>query len=240
VSYWLVHFSRRGVARYMSHLDTVRALHRTFARAGIALAFSEGMRPKPRLSVVVPLPVGAAARDELVVVEPDAELVPETATQTLGRLRDAGAAGLRIDAVDVCETRPRPRVVSAEYTCALRGAPEALAAAAVWLGAQPQTLWQRTSPKGRREIDLSRSLTAIAATETDSGVALTFSIKYLERGTARPDEIVAAVAERSGIEAIALDMERVDLTYEGLPPDRPVRRGDAHRTTTRDQGVDET
>ena len=60
MSWWLLSFARGGPARYLSHLDTMRAVQRTFARAGIELALSQGMRPKPRLSLPLPLPVGAA------------------------------------------------------------------------------------------------------------------------------------------------------------------------------------
>ena len=61
--------TRTGPASYLSHLDTARALQRTFARAGVVLALSEGFRPKPRFSLPLPLPVGAAGLDELCVVE---------------------------------------------------------------------------------------------------------------------------------------------------------------------------
>ena len=69
MSFWLVAFARTGPARYLSHLDTSRAIQRTFARAGVPIALSQGMRPKPRLSLPLPLPVGAAGADELAVIE---------------------------------------------------------------------------------------------------------------------------------------------------------------------------
>ena len=69
MSWWLMSFGRDGPARYISHLDTVRVVQRTFARAGIEFALTQGMRPKPRLSLPLALPTGAAALDELAVVE---------------------------------------------------------------------------------------------------------------------------------------------------------------------------
>ena len=69
MTWWLLTFARRGPARYLSHLDTSRAMQRTFARAGVPLALTQGMRPKPRLSLPLPLPVGAAGCEELAVVE---------------------------------------------------------------------------------------------------------------------------------------------------------------------------
>jgi uncharacterized protein (DUF2344 family) len=45
VTWWLLTFSRGGPATYLSHLDTARAVQRTFARAGVPIALSQGMRP---------------------------------------------------------------------------------------------------------------------------------------------------------------------------------------------------
>ena len=80
MSWWLIRFSRSGPARYLSHLDTSRVVQRTFARAGVPIALSQGMRPKPRISLPLPLPVGAAGADELATVE-----VPEGVRGRCGR-----------------------------------------------------------------------------------------------------------------------------------------------------------
>ena len=40
MSWWLLTFCREYPARYLSHLDTVRALQRTFARARVPIARS--------------------------------------------------------------------------------------------------------------------------------------------------------------------------------------------------------
>ena len=114
VTWLLLHFARGGPAAYLSHLDTARAVQRTFARAGVPIALSQGMRPKPRLSLPLPLPVGVAGRDELAVVEvPDGQ--PGTAA-ALRALRAASPPGLsrwrwRSSATGTRGHRPRsPRV----------------------------------------------------------------------------------------------------------------------------------
>ena len=120
MSWWLLLFARRGPARYLSHLDTSRVVQRTFARAGVPIALTQGMRPKPRLSLPLPLPVGAEGGSELAVVE-----VTEAAAATVATLRDLCAAAppgfepLRI--VDAGERRPRPQAREATYGCVLDG-----------------------------------------------------------------------------------------------------------------------
>ena len=112
MTWWLITFSRRGPARYLSHLDTQRVVQRTFARAGVPIALSQGMRPKPRLLAPLPLPVGAAGASELAVVE-----VPEdtaVGTTTLGALREASPPRFApeeiVDAASATHARRRVRL----------------------------------------------------------------------------------------------------------------------------------
>ena len=80
-----------------------------FARAGVVLALSQGMRPKPRISVVVPLPVGAAAADELVVVEVDDELTAlDAARGPAGAARGGAPVVSRSRRSPSSSQRPRP------------------------------------------------------------------------------------------------------------------------------------
>ncbi|MDR3206846.1 MAG: TIGR03936 family radical SAM-associated protein, partial [Oscillospiraceae bacterium] len=60
-----ISFAKTGRARYISHLDLMRTLQRSFARAGLPLGYTEGFNPHPYLSVARPLPVGVAGLGEL-------------------------------------------------------------------------------------------------------------------------------------------------------------------------------
>ncbi len=130
-----MHFERRGAARYLSHLDTARALQRTFARAGLQLALSEGMRPKPRLSLGLPLPVGVAGLDELATAELAAGET-DRPHEVLARLRSAAPEGLAPLAVEMSQKRVRLEAVEAEYECLVPADAAALTAAAAELRRQ--------------------------------------------------------------------------------------------------------
>jgi len=58
-------FRKKGVIRYISHLDTMRMFLKAFARADIELKYSEGFNPHPRLSFALPLSVGMQSEYEL-------------------------------------------------------------------------------------------------------------------------------------------------------------------------------
>ena len=58
-------FSKTGRARFISHLDTLSCLVRAVRRAGFELASTQGMRPKPILSLATPLGDGVAGQREI-------------------------------------------------------------------------------------------------------------------------------------------------------------------------------
>jgi len=51
-------FEKRGRAKYISHLDLMRAFSRAVRRAALPLWYTEGFNPHPWLSFPLPLPLG--------------------------------------------------------------------------------------------------------------------------------------------------------------------------------------
>jgi radical SAM-linked protein len=217
MTWWLVSFSRRGPARYLSHLDTSRVVQRTFARAGVPIALSQGMRPKPRLSLPLPLPVGAAGVDEVAVVE-----VPEgvtATTETLKSLRAASPPGFEtIGIVDAGERHPRPQPRAAEYACVLDGDAGAIAAAVERYNEAEDAIRERVSPKGTRRLDLKKYAGDVVATPVEGGAQLGFIIRHRSDGAARPQELIDLIAEWAEVDAVMRSLVRVRITWDDWPP----------------------
>jgi len=55
---YLVFYEKAGEARFLGHLDFMRAISRVLRRGGVPVAFSEGFHPKIKLSFPPPLPLG--------------------------------------------------------------------------------------------------------------------------------------------------------------------------------------
>ena len=217
MTWWLLSFSRSGSARYLSHLDTARALQRTFARAGLPLALSQGMRPKPRISLPLPLPVGAAGHDELAVVEVPDETRGGTAA--LRALRAAAPPGLAPNTIVVAgERHPRPQPCDADYVSLLDGDAGAISAAVERYAEEEHTILQRVSPKGSRTLDLKDFVVPTAVVAVAGGARIGFTIRYREDGAARPQEFVDLIARWAGVEPAMRGLERLRVVWEGLPP----------------------
>jgi radical SAM family uncharacterized protein/radical SAM-linked protein len=59
-------YSKHGQMRFLGHQDLIRCFHRTFRRLGIALDYSKGFHPHPRLRFSPPLALGVESRSEYV------------------------------------------------------------------------------------------------------------------------------------------------------------------------------
>lgn len=221
MTWWLLTFSRSGPARYLSHLDTSRAVQRTFARAGVPLALSHGLRPKARLSLPLPLPVGAAGCGELAVVEVPDEV--EAGAGTLRRLREAAPPGVDPEDLTVVgEQHPRPQAVEAEYACVLDGDAGAVRAAVERYRQEESVDVERVSPKGRRTLDLKEYVAEAAAEDGPhgEGARVRFTVRHRTDGAARPQEFIDLIAAWAGVDAAMRDLQRVRITWKGLPTGR--------------------
>lgn len=79
---WL-RYEKGEEAKFISHLDFLRAITRTLRRAEIPVKFSEGFNPHPRLSFALPLPLGTTSITELMEMETDLEIDPKELIERL-------------------------------------------------------------------------------------------------------------------------------------------------------------
>ncbi len=66
-------YCKKGKAIYLSHIDVLRHLNRTFRRAGIDVEFSKGFNPHMLTKLGIPLPLGTYSKAEYVSVSCDLE-----------------------------------------------------------------------------------------------------------------------------------------------------------------------
>lgn len=66
---YLIKFSKKDSAKYISHLDTMRTLHRAIRRAQLPISYSKGFNPHPSISIAAPLSLGIASCGEYADVE---------------------------------------------------------------------------------------------------------------------------------------------------------------------------
>lgn len=86
-------FSKCEAMRFTGHLDLHRAWERTFRRADLPLAYTQGFSPHPRLQLAAALPLGILGEAELLDAWLDQAIEP---MDLLERLCAAAPPGIRI------------------------------------------------------------------------------------------------------------------------------------------------
>ena len=64
----MVWFSIEGDLRFLSHRNVMNLCERASARADLPVAFSKGFNPRPKISLLLPRPVGVASQCELLII----------------------------------------------------------------------------------------------------------------------------------------------------------------------------
>ena len=199
---WRLVVARDLTASHVTQREVAAAWTDALAAAGLPLVDGGG-RGRSRLSFGAPLPTGVAAEAELI----DVVL---TEQWPAWRVREALVPHLPhgwrlIDVFDVWLGGPplAGRVVAADYRIELAGDPDASAFAA----AATDLLSARSIPRDRIKAgstvsyDLRPLVTSIAVTSGPPVVVLVRTRFDPELGTGRPEEVVAALADRVGSES---------------------------------------
>ena len=139
-------FEKNGAAAYISHLDLMKALQRSFVRAGLPVKYSQGFNPHIDMSIVVPLSTGYETRCDLCDLDLVSDELPDNFVESLNAVMPRGMKVLHAGAAD----RPVREIAYCSYEIIL---PKGDAGAMKTLFEQPVTLEKR-SKRGRREVNL--------------------------------------------------------------------------------------
>jgi radical SAM family uncharacterized protein/radical SAM-linked protein len=147
-----VFYAKRDQARYFGHLELVNIFQRALKRAGIAVRFSEGFHPKPKISFDDPLPVGIESQQERFTLSVPKPLRPRKLQDLLNKHLPAGL--VITHCVLAAEKLPHDRQRRIRYTVDLAHGQfdEQLLMA---FNAQPDFIITRSGRKGKlKKINL--------------------------------------------------------------------------------------
>ena len=190
-------YARGDQARELSHLETMRGLEQGMRSVGLPLAYSEGPRPAPQVSIALPLPVGATSDCELADVHLS-ERVP--AAELLAALRPALPAGLEALAaeevglaVPALQTQVRWAEYEVDVPVGGRSAAEVRAAVSGLLGARSWP-WEHQRTAKLQRYDLRPLVVDLRLEAEGEGVhRLVMRLRVSQERSGRADQIVAAL-----------------------------------------------
>lgn len=234
-----IRYAKRGRLRFTSHRDFSRAFERAVFRARVPMAYSSGFNPHPRISYAGAAPTGSASEAEYVEIAL-AQVVDPAAVRA--SLEEALPTGL--DVVEVVASAGgslAERLEASLWRLTLDGvdgvdegrAEQAVAA----LLDTPEVQVERMTKKGLRRFDARAAvLSAVVRGEDPARPGCAILDVVLRHGTpsVRPDDVLAALSQSSGLDVTAALQQRLaqgpldeaDGTVgDPLAPDRDAAPG---------------
>lgn len=194
-------FSKGDEARFLSHLDVVKAFERAIRRAEIPIAFSEGFNPHPKMNFASALAVGVTSETEYL----DIELKPETDVPDIaGMLARSLPVGLGVNSgQEVSEQSPSLMAkvnravykVIAELTGPL-DTEELQQKIAGFLG-ETEVVITKTTKKGPRQRDIRPGILSLDGIIRGACAEFTLTTVAGSDGNVRPEEVIKAFIDRT-------------------------------------------
>jgi radical SAM-linked protein len=212
-------YAKRGRLRFTSHRDFSRAFERAVFRARIPMAYSSGFNPHPRISYAGAAPTGSASEAEYLEIALAEEIEPARAHADIDAALPAG--------LDVLEVVPSSggaladRLEVSRWRLTLTGiSPDEARDAVAALVATEEVVVERMTKKGLRSFDARAAIVSVEVvdeTPADPGdsrpdrEACAILDVVLRHGSpsVRPDDVLAALHQASGLRATAALQQRL-------------------------------
>lgn len=190
-------FRQEGAARYVSHLDVMRAFERAARRAGLPLAYSQGFNPKPKMTFAAPLAVGMIGCREYLDLELETDMEPELVLARLQQSLPGGLVPVRAEMV-----AGGPALMSlvhrARYTAhgdRVNGlTDDGLRVRLERFLARPDITVERRTGKGVRRKNIRPGIYSLSARLDEERLSFFMELKAGSAGNVRPDELLMALA----------------------------------------------
>lgn len=142
-------FQKTGMAKFISHLDTVRCITRAMKRANVPIWFTEGFNPHAFLTFAMPLSLGFESYCETV----DFRLVEEVDLNELAKkINDALPVDITVKEVYIYETSPND-IRWAEYKILFNNPDNLLLDNAEKVLSADEILVLKKGKQGRRKVE---------------------------------------------------------------------------------------
>ncbi len=185
-------FAVRRRARFLSHLETVDTLLSAIRRAGYQVALSRGMKPRPVIALALPRAVGVESEGELADVELTSDPDPAELRERLAPQLPAGFDLLAVEPAEGKQAASRVRAV--HYLIEAHGDLDWDAAIDRYLAADEAVVTRTAPNKADKRVDVRSFCRHVV--RVPGGVEA--EIELTDAGTARPEEVITAVAATIG------------------------------------------
>lgn len=189
--------AKAGAARYISHLDLMRAVDRAVRRSGLPVALTEGFHPHYRIGYGPALPLGATSASEYLDLTPGG---PMDAADTREALNGALPEGLRVLAAKKADSdHPLTALTTrASYIVQLEHGPETVDVLNdKWqrIISANEYVVEKQTHKGIKRVDIRHGLKGWSLHPSGNGMMLRLLVVTGTEGNLRPEDAVSPLCQ---------------------------------------------
>ena len=207
-------FEKTGMAKFISHLDTVRLITRSMKRANVPIWFTEGFNPHAFLTFAMPLSLGFESLCETV----DFRLMEEVDLEELAtRLNNALPVDVTVKEIYVYETSPND-IRWAEYKIIFNNPDNKLLETAENKLSSNEIIVEKKAKQGRKkvakEVNIKEHIKSFELTE-ENGKLILHTV--LSSGTSiniNPMLLIGALVKDTGTDEQDVDIIKIE-SYTG-------------------------
>lgn len=195
--------------QYTGNLDMHKVWERTFRRAGLPLAYSQGFHPQPKLQQAAPLPLGFTSKAELLDVWLDTDEAIDVITKKIVSTTQPGILVREVKSIPQFSEALPNLVSAAEYSihCDKDLEPELIEKNVQDFLARPGIERER-----RGKVYDLRPLVQSLTIESMHPLILKMLLTSLPGATGRPEEVL----EELKIDPFAVDIDRTRLVLNTI------------------------
>jgi radical SAM-linked protein len=193
--------------QYTGNLDMHKVWERTFRRAHLPLAYSQGFHPQPKIQQAAPLPLGFTSKAEMLDVWMDTDEAVESIAKTLVNTTQPGISVRQVSVIPLTGEALPNLVTAAAYRIVLDEPidTQLLSEKIATLLSAPAIERERRGKKyDLRPLILSLTLPECQPTTIE------LELTSLPGATGRPEEVL----EELGLDPYAADIERTALVLK--------------------------
>ncbi len=208
-----VKWGKKGLVRFLSHLENNRVLQRAIRRADIPVTYSQGFHPHQKLSFGPPLPLGYSSDGEYFDIQIEGTCTPDH----IRKLAATMPAGYFISDSKLIYTKAP--AISALLNRALYtvygdlGDLDTLSNAIDNLLAKDSVIAQRSTKDGAKEVEIRPAIYKLELDDNGTAPCLNMELGLGEGGYAKPSEVIDMLGEFSPEHLASLHFHRAALQY---------------------------
>ncbi|MHB8135293.1 MAG: TIGR03936 family radical SAM-associated protein [Anaerolineaceae bacterium] len=187
-SRYRINYSKNELMRYTSNLDVQKSWERTFRRARVPIAYSQGFHPQPKIQLACPLPLGFLSENEILDFVTEEKLViPNLETQLAEKI-PPGIQINEINEVELNQPSLQVQTRAAQYRMEFLNQLEFSK-----LSADINLLLRKDNiirTRRGKTYDLRPLILDLVVFEEESLPKIRITLSALENATGRPEEIL--------------------------------------------------